>query len=109
MSNIAPNKAYLDQIMICLVPLGSISSKPMFGGYGIFHEGHMFALISGNGLFFKVDDSNRALYLQSESRQYKPMPYFQVPAEVFEDATKLLEWARLSVSIAHDSASLKKR
>ncbi len=105
----APNKAYLDQVMTCLAPLGIVSNKPMFGGYGLFHEGHMFALISGNDLFFKVDNSNRSLYEQKGCKQYKPMPYYQVPAEVFQDTTKLLDWARLSVSIAHASTSSKKR
>ncbi len=79
----------------------------MFGGYGIFHEGCMFALISGNGLFFKIDDSNKPLYEKSGSKQYKPMHYYQVPAEVFENTTKLLEWAQQSVLIAH--ATSKKR
>ncbi len=105
----APDKAYLEQVMMSLAPLGSVSYKPMFGGYGIFHERCIFALISGIGLFFKVDSSNKTLYEQTRSKQYKPMPYYQVPAEVFEDTTKLLEWARLSVSIAHVSASSKKR
>ncbi len=105
----APNKVFLDQVMTCLIALGSISNKPMFGGYGIFHEGCMFALISGNGLFFKVDGSNRAMYEQKGSKQYKPMPYYLVPAEVFGDTAKLLEWARLSVVIAHASAPSKKR
>ncbi len=31
----------------------------MFGGYGVFHDGKMLALISGSNLYFKVDDSNR--------------------------------------------------
>ncbi len=105
----APDKAYLDRVMMRLVPLGSVSYKSMFGGYGLFHEGCMFALISGNGLFFKVDNSNRSLYEQNGCKQYKPMPYYQVPAEVFEDTTKLLDWARLSISVAHTSTGSKKR
>ncbi len=105
----APDKRFHDQVMTSLIPLGSISSKPMFGGYGIFHEGCMFALISGNGLFFKVDDSNKSLYMQCGSKQYKLMPYYQIPADVFQDTAKLLEWAEKSVLIAHASAGKKKR
>jgi len=58
--------------MKLLSPLGSINSKPMFGGLGVFHEDAMFVLISGTGLFFKVDDSNRAAYEQEICKQYKP-------------------------------------
>ena len=105
----APNKEYLDSIMKLLAPLGSVSVKSMFGGSGLFHEGAMFALISGTGLFFKVDDSNRSLYEQAGSKRHGPMPYYLVPTEVFQDVTKLLDWARKSISIAHSNVGKKKR
>ena len=37
---------YLNFIMDKLAPAGEMKSRAMFGGYGIFHEGLMFALIS---------------------------------------------------------------
>ena len=104
----APNKEYLDNVMTLLAPLGSISVKSMFGGFGLFHEGAMFALISGNGLFFKVDESNRTLYEKAGSKKYGPMPYYLVPKEIFQDVTKLLDWARQSILIAHSSTAKKK-
>lgn len=104
-----PNKEFLERVLKLLAPLDGVSSKSMFGGYGLFHNEDMFALISGNGLFFKVDDSNRARYEKAGSKQYKPMPYFQVPEELLQDAVKLLDWARESLSVAHASASKKKR
>lgn len=104
----APNKDFLDLVMGRLTPLGAVSSRSMFGGYGLFHEGTMFALISGAGLFFKVDDSNRSIYEQAGSKQYKAMPYYQAPAEVLADAGKLLDWAKASVAAAHASAGKKK-
>ena len=104
-----PDKSYLAHVMELLAPVGGVSSKSMFGGYGLFHEGDMFALISGTGLFFKVDDSNRAAYEQAGSKPYKPMPYYQVPAEVLEHTDRLLDWARLSMTVAHSSAGKNKR
>jgi DNA transformation protein len=95
--------------MDLLAPVGGITSKSMFGGYGIFHEGDMFALISGASLFFKVSDSNRSEYEQAGSKQYRPMPYYQVPSEVLEDTGRLPDWARTSISVAHSSASKKKK
>ena len=91
-----------------LSPIGALRSKSMFGGYGIFHEGAMFALIKGNGLFFKVDDTNRATYESAGSKQYKPMPYFQVPIDVLANRSTLVAWARLSVAIAHAQPPKKK-
>lgn len=105
----APNKEYLESVLKLLAPLGGVSSKAMFGGFGLFHNGNMFALISGTALFFKVDDSNRPRYEEAGSKQYKPMPYYQVPEKLFQDPARLMEWARESVSIAHASTGAKKR
>ena len=101
------NDDFLNQIMDLLIPLGGVSSKAMFGGYGIFHMGDMFALIKGKGLFFKVDDSNRSDYEKAGSAQYRPMPYYQVPTELLEIPTELLDWARTSITIAHSSRKRK--
>ena len=58
---------YLDYVMEKLSPLGQIKSRAMFGGYGIFHEGVMFALIADDNLYFKVNESNRDDYRKAGS------------------------------------------
>ena len=100
---------YLKYVTELLAPLGGITSRAMFGGYGIFHEEAMFALIAGSTLFFKVDDSNRAAYEHAGSRQFKPMPYWEVPADILENTADLHEWASLSIVIEKDAHSRKKR
>lgn len=82
----------------------------MFGGYGIFHEGVMFALISNDTLYFKVNESNRDAYERAGSKPFpRGMPYWEVPSELFEDTTKLHEWANISITIAHEAAKKKQR
>ena len=79
-------------------------SRKMFGGYGIFESGAMFALVNSQGeLFLKADDSNRDQFEQSGSGQHGKMPYFQIPAEVWADEETLREWAQISIKIAHAS------
>lgn len=68
----------------------------------------MFGLISNDVLYLKADDSNREEYLSSSSRQHKPMPYFNVPDDVFEDVEELRKWAQKSVAIAHAGPKKKK-
>ena len=100
---------FLNFVMEKLLPIGGIKSRAMFGGYGIFHEGLMFALISEDTLYFKVNDSNRYSYEKAES---KPFPhgisYWEVPTEVLEDNVKLHEWANISIQIAHEAAKRKR-
>lgn len=99
---------YLKYVMELVAPLGDVTSRAMFGGYGIFHEGAMFALIAGSTLFFKVDNSNRAAYEHAGSRQFKPMPYWEVPADILENTADLHQWANLSIGIAHAAPVRKK-
>ena len=101
---------YLNFVLEKLSPIGDIKSRAMFGGYGIFHEGLMFALISEDVLYFKVNKTNRAIY---ESAQSKPFPqgisYWEVPTDVLEENTKLHEWANISIEIAQEAARKKQK
>ena len=96
--------AFKDRIMEELEPLGEVSARAMFGGYGVFEGGDMFALMAGSALFFKVDESNRAAYEEAGSPKYGPMPYFRVPDTILEDGGALEEWARLAISVGHATA-----
>ena len=105
----AVDAGYHDQIMDLLAPIGDVHSRAMFGGYGIFHEGDMFALISSSTLYFKVDDSNRALYEGAGSDKFGRMPYYEVPHDVFEEYEELHKWANISVAVGHVAATKKRR
>lgn len=101
---------FIEHVMEVLESLDEVTSKSMFGGYGIFQGGVMFALVSSDmGLCLKVDDANRSDYEEAGCSQFKTMPYYEVPAEVAEDPKLLIEWARKSVTIAHVAARKKTR
>ena len=104
----AANREFLNHVMDLLTPLGGISNQAMFGGYGIYHEGDIFALITNTGLHFKVNETNRIAYQDAGSKQFKPMPYYEVPADVMEDNAMLHEWANISIAIGHATAKKKK-
>jgi DNA transformation protein len=85
-----------------LTPLGEITSRKMFGGYGIFESSTMFALVNSQGdLFFKADDTNRSRFEEAGSGQHGKMPYFLVPPEVAADSDSLRDWASVSIAVAH--------
>jgi len=84
-----------------LAMLGDIRAKKMFGGYGIFEEDKMFALIDSTGrVFFKIDDTNQARFEEAGSEKHARMPYFSVPEKVLGDDELLEEWALISISIS---------
>ena len=92
---------FFEKTLPRLEPLKKVTSRKMFGGYGIFHDGKMFALITSKAeLFFKIDESNQARYRKARAPQHGKMPYCRVPKSVLADDANLLEWARESVKIA---------
>ena len=91
----------------------AVTAKRMFGGYSLYLDGKIFAMItSDTDLYFKVDDSNRAQYEKIGSKPFvysgwkdpkrKPntMPYWHIPEEIMEDREKIEEWVRQSATIS---------
>lgn len=97
---------YRTYIVEQLAALPALSTRRMFGGIGLYSGEWFFALIDDDVLFFKVDDANRADYESRRMKPFMPFPdrpslgYFQVPAEVIEEAEDLTRWARRSVEVA---------
>ena len=104
----AANVEFTEHVMELLAPFGEVRSRAMFGGYGIFHEDDMFALISGSSLYFKIGDANRVAFEEAGSEQFKPMPYYGVPAEVMEDGDDFGEWAVTAIAVGHATATKKR-
>jgi DNA transformation protein len=80
----------------------------MFGGVGLYCRDLFFALIEDNTLYFKVDDSNRGDFIARGMGPFRPFPdkpgyamgYYQVPADVIEEAEALAEWAARALEVA---------
>ena len=76
----------------------------MFGGYCIYCDGTVFAIVAGNALFLKADDENRPQFVARGLLPFRPfegegsMSYYQAPPEVFEDTDAMKEWGGSAVS-----------
>ncbi len=98
----SPGARFCEDLLPRLAALGAVSSKKMFGGYGLFQAGKMFGLITSDAeLFLKVTDANRAHFRRARAPQHGKMPYFRVPKRVLADNARLLEWAGSAVEVAH--------
>ena len=102
------SKEFAEYCMELLEPTGGCSLKRMFGGYGIFRGGVMFALIADDVLYFKVGPSNLSDYEDAGSEPFtytgknKPiqMSYWTVPEDVMEDPMDMREWALKANDVA---------
>jgi DNA transformation protein and related proteins len=104
----ARSSEFVAFVLESLQPLRGVSARRMFGGFGIYKDGVMFALIAHDTLYFKVDDGNRAAYEDAGLPHFtyadkgKPivMPYREAPPEGFDDREILCAWAREAYAAA---------
>ena len=94
---------FVEHVLDLLREFGPVTAKPMFGGWGLYHEGLFFALIAEDMLYLKVDDDNRAEF---EAAHLEPfvyvtktddrmvLSYHQAPAEALDDRRVMAQWAR---------------
>ena len=99
-----------------LSTLSELRAKAMFGGYGLYSGERFFAILFDGRLYFKVDKTNRAAYLDRDAKPFTyiikdgrtlAMTYYEVPPEILEDSKELIGWATRSIAIA--STSTQKR
>lgn len=105
--------AFLDEQ---LAGLGPVSIRRMFGGAGVFANGIMFALVSDDTLYFKVDETTRAdfeaegmgafTYATKDGRKTL-MSYWRAPERLFDEPDEMLAWARKALAIARSADARK--
>jgi DNA transformation protein len=107
---------FVEHVCELLAPLGEVRAKAMFGGYGIYLDETFCAIVASDTLYFKVDDRNRPDYEALGYAPFKPfddkpmvMSYYEVPAEVIDNPSSLLEWGRRACEAARRSATRPKR
>ncbi|PZD70293.1 hypothetical protein C1752_14380 [Acaryochloris thomasi RCC1774] len=113
MSNRSP---FVDQVVAHLNRVTPVTARFMFGGYGLFVESVMIALIADDVLYFKVDDQNREDYIAAGSEPFtyhgkgKPiqMSYYRLPGEVFDNLEQLVQWVEAAQAAAARSKSKSK-
>jgi len=86
----------------------------MFGKTGVFCDGLMFAVVTDDTLYFRVDDDNRAAF--EEAKSFPPLNYgkqgrtidlsfWRAPERQFDEPDEFLAWARLALAAARRGAA----
>ena len=104
----AAKSEFVNYLMELLEPFEGVTSKSMFGGYGIFKEGLMFALVAEDTLYIKADDFNRfeferlnlGPFIYTRNNRSMPMQYFRIPDEALDNSDELIRWAQLGFEAA---------
>ena len=112
----APRDRYVDFVIEELASLGTITSRYMFGGWCLYCDGTVFALIADGALFLKGDRENIPKFEARGLKAFRPFPdqdevmkYFQAPPEVFEDPEAMREWCGGAIAAGRRKTPKKKR
>jgi DNA transformation protein len=94
--------AFIAHLIDQLGAFGPVSARAMFGGFGLYSRGVMFALIAGETLYFKTDAINRpefeaagmGPFVYESKGRWTAMSYHEAPPDSLEDPDLLAELAR---------------
>jgi DNA transformation protein len=96
-----PMSEYVEFVREILEPLGDVRARRMFGGYGLYHQDLMFALVADGALYLKADeqsaqcfrDRNLGRFEYTKNGKATKMSYYAAPEEIFDDPDAAMLWA----------------
>ena len=117
------SRDFLEYVLDLLQPLGGVTSRRMFNSVGLFQDGRMFALISGDEqLYIKTDATSRPQFEQAGCPQFCyttsrksgegkviMLPYHAAPPDALDDRNQMLRWAQLGLDAAHRAPEPKRK
>ncbi len=109
----AVSESYRTFVLEQLERVAPVTARRMFGGVGIYARGLFFALIAEDRLYFKVDDTTRPEFERLGMEPFRPygedsaMGYYEVPADLLEDAIQLAPWVEKAIGVAAKASTRK--
>ena len=99
---------FIDYVMELLGPFGTVRTRPMFGGYGVYLDGLMFAIVSEDTLYLKADEMNRVEFEQAGCERFgyarkgsrTTLNFFRAPDDAMDSPGQMLPWARTAYAAA---------
>jgi len=99
---------FIDYAMELLGPFGTVRTRRMFGGYGVYLDGLMFALVSQDALYLKADEMNYIEFEQASCERFSyvrkgrraALNFFRAPDDAMDSPGLMLPWARTAYAAA---------
>ena len=95
--------------------ISDITYKKMFGGYGLYYQNRIFAIItSDDKVCFKATEklaeeyaaagATQFIYTGHKNKKPTPMPYWRVPEAILEDRETITDWVKKSARLSQGLA-----
>ena len=106
---------YQDFLSELFEPMGGARFRKMFGGAGVFHQGLNFAIVAGDTLYFKADETSFpdfdaegcGPFVWGEEPHQVMKGYRLAPERLYDEPDEFTVWARKALAVAM-RADLKK-
>lgn len=96
---------------------GPVTVRRMFGGSGVYAEGLMFALISGEVIYLKASPAGTAAFevegcgpfcYDTKHGRKALTSYWRMPERLYDDPDELAHWARNALAAAAQASATRK-
>ncbi len=112
---VSSHNEFLEYVLETMSLWAAVSSRKMFGGYGLYRDGLMFALMVEDELFFKTDADNVAQFERAGSRPFSyqsktrtvQLSYWSAPNESLESPAEMRDWCQLAYAAALRANAVK--
>lgn len=108
--------AYREYVLEQLGRVVPVTSRAMFGAVGIYSDGLFFGLVDDDAVYLKVDDTNRAMFVDAGMGPFDPygdgsllMRYYELPADLLESPDLLRPWVDAALEVARRARKGKKK
>jgi len=108
---------FVSYILDTINPHIPVQARSMFGGYGIYHNDLMFAIIVKNTLYLKADNETKHNFenencspfsYETKNGKRTIMSYYRLPERLFEDAEECKVWLLRSYQVARNTIKDKR-
>ncbi|MDA0271432.1 MAG: TfoX/Sxy family protein [Chloroflexi bacterium] len=111
-----PDTEFVASLLDRFGAFAPVSARAMFGGFGLYVDGAMFALVDDGTAYLRADDVNRPAFeaLGIEAWRYEAagkstrMPYYPPPEEHLDAPDLLREWFEGARAAARRAATARK-
>lgn len=96
------SREYLDYLHDLFSAFAPITTRAMFGGYGVYRDGVIVGIVIDDVLYLKVDDATRAVFeaagcvpfMYEAKGKSIPMSYWNLPDEALDSTQDFRPWAQ---------------
>jgi DNA transformation protein len=106
-----------DDIVELFAAFGRVSVRRMFGGFGVYADGTMFALASDGVIYLKADAETSPAFecegmgpftYSAKGRGRTSISYWRLPDRLYDEPDEIAGWARIALMVARRAKAPKR-